>query len=116
MEYINFNDEKIPLGKRKQAYVKYAMSKGTPEIEAKRQANKKFGFEQQEGIFAIVLDWGRTSQRSFSGSDEIFYPRYDLRKYKKHGWVVEHDENKQKEIRKHYEAMGWKVVVVSISA
>lgn len=29
MKYINFNDETIPIGKRKQAYVKWAVSKGT---------------------------------------------------------------------------------------
>ena len=46
MEYINWNDTSIPLGKRKVAYVKWAMSRGTPERTAKIQANKKFGFSE----------------------------------------------------------------------
>lgn len=44
MTYIDFNDPKVPLGKRKVAYVKWAMSKGTSEKQARIQANKKFGF------------------------------------------------------------------------
>ena len=43
MAFIDFNDETIPIGKRKVAYVKYAMRNGTSEIAARRQANKKFG-------------------------------------------------------------------------
>lgn len=43
MKYIDFNDESIPVGKRKVAFVKWAMSKGTEKIEAQRIANKKFG-------------------------------------------------------------------------
>ena len=111
---MNFNDEKIPAGQRKQAYVKYALSKGTSMIEAKRQANKKFGFEKQEGIFAIVLDWGRTHQRSFTGDEEIFFG-VNLRKYKHHRWAVEHNKYRQKELKQHYEGLGWKVIFVEIS-
>ena len=44
MSYIDFNDASVPIGKRKQAYVKYAVSKGTTLIAAQRQANKKFGY------------------------------------------------------------------------
>jgi predicted RNA-binding Zn-ribbon protein involved in translation (DUF1610 family) len=45
MDFINWNDEKISLGKRKVAFVKWAMKQGTPKINAQRIANKKFGWE-----------------------------------------------------------------------
>ena len=46
-KYINFNDERIPVGKRKVAYVKYAVAHGTPLEVAKKQANRKFGYERK---------------------------------------------------------------------
>jgi len=48
MKYVDFNDESIPIGKRKVAYVKFAMSKGTSQVSARTQANKKFGWEEKE--------------------------------------------------------------------
>ncbi|MBO0953244.1 hypothetical protein [Fibrella forsythiae] len=68
--FIDFNDEKIPVGKRKQAYVRWAMSKGTSAIDAKRQANKKFGFEKRGKAFVIFqydtdLLWQHKSQILF---------------------------------------------------
>jgi len=116
MNYVNFNDESLPIGKRKQAYVKWAVSKGTPLRVAQRQANKKFGFEKKEGIFAIVTDHTeRSKQRSFTGEDEIFQ-MYDLRKYKRSDWAIIHNENQRIEMKKHYERKGWDVVFVSITA
>ena len=56
MEYIDFNDEKIPIGKRKMAYVKWAMSKGTTEKKARMQANKKFGFERKGKVLVYMHD------------------------------------------------------------
>ena len=53
MEYVNFNDERIPIGKRKVAYVKWAMSKGTSKIQAQKQANTKFGFEKKGKLLVI---------------------------------------------------------------
>ena len=47
MKFMNFNDTSIPIGKRKQAYVAWAIKNGTPAIEAKRQANEKFGFSRK---------------------------------------------------------------------
>lgn len=44
-KYIDFNDEKLSLGKRKVAFVKWAMMKGTEKIKAQKIANKKFGWE-----------------------------------------------------------------------
>lgn len=111
MKYINFNDDKIPLGKRKQAYVKWAISKGTNPIEAKRQANNKFGFDKKEGIFSFVIDHGRMGQASFTGDYEIFNGR-DLRKYKKNKWMhMPNDDNRVYEIRRKYEKMGWDVII-----
>lgn len=46
--FVDFNDKNITLGKRKVAYVKYVTSKyGTSLIEAQRQANKKFGYDEK---------------------------------------------------------------------
>lgn len=50
MRYVDFNDESLPLGKRKVAYVKWAVSKGTALIVAQRQANKKFGYSETSSI------------------------------------------------------------------
>jgi len=114
MEYINFNDTSIPIGKRKQAYIKWAVSKGTDIISAKKQANKKFGFEKKEGIFAIVKDWsGRREQRSFTGSEEIF-AGHDLRKYKKANWAEIWDEEEVEKIKKEGKEKGWDVIEVSL--
>ena len=111
MNYINFNDEKIPIGKRKQAYVKWAISKGTTPLEAKRQANNKFGFDQKEGLLSFVIDHGRMHQSSFSGDYEIFKGR-DLRKYKKTKWMhMPIDDGKINEIKRKYERMGWDVII-----
>ena len=55
MEYINFNDESLPIGKRKQAYIKFVVSKGTDIISAKRQANKKFGEMKTTKEILILL-------------------------------------------------------------
>ena len=43
MKFVDFNDTSIPIGQRKVAYVKWAVSKGTDLIRAKKQANRKFG-------------------------------------------------------------------------
>jgi Zn finger protein HypA/HybF involved in hydrogenase expression len=43
MKYVDFNDTTIAVGKRKVAYVKWAVHKGTDLIKAKMMANKKFG-------------------------------------------------------------------------
>jgi hypothetical protein len=100
MKYIDFNDENLPIGKRKQAYIKFVVSKGTDIISAKRQANKKFGFEKKPGIFAIVKDWSeRMEQRSFTGSQEIF-AGYDLRKYKKSNWAEIWEEDEILKVKK----------------
>jgi len=114
MKYINFNDDKLPIGKRKQAYVKWAVSQGTNIIEAKRQANKKFGFEKKAGIFAIVKDWsGRIEQRSFTGTQEIF-AGYDLRKYEKCNWAEIWDDAEMLKVKKEAKEKGWDVIEVSL--
>ncbi len=114
MKYINFNDDKLPIGKRKQAYIKWVVSQGTDIISAKRQANKKFGFEKKPGIFAIVKDWsGRIEQRSFTGSQEIF-ANYDLRKYEKSNWAEIWDEDEIIKVKKEAKEKGWDVIEVSL--
>ncbi len=114
MKYINFNNDKLPIGKRKQAYVKWVVSQGTDIIEAKRQANKKFGFEKKVGIFAIVTDWsGRIGQRSFTGIQEIF-SGYDLRKYEKCNWAETGDDAEILKIKKEAKEKGWDVIEVSL--
>jgi len=50
MKYINFNNDKLPIGKRKQAYVKWVVSQGTDIIEAKRQANKSLDLKKSRNI------------------------------------------------------------------
>lgn len=51
---VDWNNDKIPLGKRKQAYVRYLISKGIDIEIAKRSANKKFGFERK-GKYLVLL-------------------------------------------------------------
>ena len=114
MKYIDFNDESLPIGKRKQAYVKWAISKGSDILSAKKQANNKFGFEKKPGIFAIVKDWSdRMKQSSFAGDAEIF-SGYDLRKYEKSEWAEMWDEYDIDKVKKQYLEKGWDVVYVSL--
>jgi len=113
MKYIDFNDESLPIGKRKQAYIKFVVSKGTDIISAKRQANKKFGFEKKPGIFAIVKDWsGRMEQRSFTISS--IFDGYDLRKYKKSNWAEIWEEDEILKVKKEASQNGWDVIEVSL--
>lgn len=80
-EYIDFNDESIPLGKRKQAFVRWAIHKGTEPIEAKRIANKKFGFERKGELVILVMDFGRMHQNSFRLSEVYDEYRFEARHY-----------------------------------
>jgi hypothetical protein len=115
MSYIDFNNELVPIGKRKQAYVKWAIKNGTDMLAAKRQANNKFGFEKKPGIFAIVTDYGRTGMYSYGGVSEIFM-NHDLRKYKEYKWMFRTNNEKEIEKRtKQYLQMGWKVINVELT-
>ena len=120
--FINFNDESIPIGKRKQAYARWAISKGTPEIQAKRQANDKFEFEKKEKVFFVISDNGRVHQNSFNGvTDELWQNHINVEKYKDWGYVIIEDglykgedsiERNEKEIKKlinQKEKQGYKV-------
>jgi hypothetical protein len=115
--FVNFNDESLPIGKRKQAYIRWAVSKGTDLQDAKKQANKKFGFEQKPGILAIVTDYGRANQKSFTGSVEVF-AGIDLRKYQTCDWVIDDTQNADQVKGKLQKAkeQGWEILKVSISA
>ena len=45
-EHVDWNDETVPIGKRKVAFVKWLMqARKVPMIKAKSMANSKFGFE-----------------------------------------------------------------------
>ena len=124
MKYIDFNDESLPIGKRKQAYVKFAVSKGTDIVLAKRQANKKFGFEQKAGILAIARDSGRRGQRSFTGLKNEAFLNYDLRKYKESIAVWEEDYveltddgycfDPLNDLINKYTAMNFKIIYVDL--
>ena len=43
-KFIDWNDKSYPIGKRKQAFVKYLMTKDVSNHTARIMANKKFGF------------------------------------------------------------------------
>lgn len=114
MEFINFNDEKLPIGKRKQAYIKWAVSKGTDLITAKRQANKKFGFEQKYGLCVLYKDYGRMSQNSFRHSS--IFDGFDVRKYTKLNSldITEKTDNEIDAIKKDLIGQGWEVAKINL--
>jgi hypothetical protein len=62
MKYVDFNDSNLPIGKRKVAYVKWAISKGTDRLSAMSQANRKFGFEQKGKKVVVVHSFGGESR------------------------------------------------------
>lgn len=115
--YIDFNDDTIPIGKRKQAYVKWAVSKGTSLKKAKIQANKKFGFKKTDKkLLIICVDYGRFQQKSFKKSE--IYEGYNLKKYSEHNYVV-YDFDKHgtiNELKSKAEMLGWSVFVEHFSA
>lgn len=117
MDYIDFNDKTIPIGKRKQAFVKWAVSKGTELAKAKKIANNKFGFEMKPGIFALVIDCGRMHQNSFEGIREIF-EGYNLKKYYDYKYKVvdDWDNDIAKALYEEYRAKGWDVIEVILVA
>lgn len=82
MGYVDFNDESIPVGKRKQAFVRWAISRGTDPIKAKQIANKKFGFEQKGELVILVMDFWRMHQNSFHISEVYDEYRYEARHFK----------------------------------
>lgn len=113
MAYVNFNDESQPIGKRKQAYIKWAVSKGTSLIDAQRQANKKFGFEKRDKVLAIVYDHYCPHY-----VEDVFDCYYDIRKLKEYKVIYAHrngnplmtDEEINSTITS-YKGNGWKVFV-----
>lgn len=113
MSFIDFNDNSIPIGKRKQAYVKWAVKNGTDITKAKRQANKKFGFEQKPGIFALCIDHGRTCQASYTGRQEIFQG-IDLRKYEKSDYKIIEAGDNVDVIKTRIQAKGWDFILIDL--
>ena len=80
-KFIDFNDDSIPIGVRKVAYVKYAMSKGTSEINAKKQANKKFGFDTVGKRLLVIIVAGEYKWSRSDVLDNIKQQGTDARKY-----------------------------------
>ena len=104
MGYIDFNDNNIPIGKRKQAYVKYALSKGTSRANACRQANSKFGFELKPKTLFVFNMGGDpcrywiddiVNTKKYEHCACIYKEDYDpaqlsktIDKYKASGWLI----------------------------
>jgi hypothetical protein len=59
----------------------------------------------KNGIVAIVHDYGRMHQNSFSISQ--IWDGIDLSKYKQHHWVESDNNQRDKEIEKKAKAIGW---------
>jgi hypothetical protein len=112
-KFVDFNDSSLPIGVRKKAYVSWVIKKGAAPIDAKRQANKKFGFEKKPGIFAICNDCGRCDQFSFTGKDEIF-ANHDLRKYEAFDYRINPNEDDVKNIRHFCKENGWNLIFVDL--
>jgi hypothetical protein len=114
MTYINFNDDKLPIGKRKQAYVKWAVSKGTDLIDAQRQANKKFGFEQKPGILAVVTDYGHLGQASFNEYNSI-WGNVNLKKYIDHKWILTNEmmPEEVENVVDKAKSNGWEIIYLA---
>lgn len=109
-KYINFNDESIPLGKRKQAYIRWAVyKKGKSMDEAKILANRKFGFEKKKGLLLLCYFYHKSNSPHFES--------WDLRKYQKHKSIdvfslaanPNEAENIAISISEKYKNMGWDI-------
>ena len=110
MEYVNFKDEKIPLGKRKVAYIKWLLKKGYSMYESKVRANKKFGFAKKAGVLLLWHDPDNVSSKSYFQHRD-YWTGIDKRKYEEHK-VVETNfmsEERINEIVETYEALGWDI-------
>lgn len=100
-KYIDFNDDNIPIGKRKVEFVKWAMKKGTSLIDAQRIANSKFGFEKKEGIYIEIM----TGDPGVDVGYEI--DTWISKKYK--CWQIDYFQDKEKtdKIKKWCKKNGW---------
>jgi hypothetical protein len=72
---------------------------------------------KKKGLFVIVTDFGRTSQRSFGGDSDILFASGKRRnQYEHFQWTIideldeSVEESTRKNIRDKYEALGWDVV------
>ena len=65
MSYIDFNDDSIPIGKRKQAFVKWLMQRqGLSLDEAKLAAHRKFEGARIQQAWAEER-WARQQNRHY---------------------------------------------------
>lgn len=117
-KYINFNDEKIPVGKRKVAYIKYLMSRYDYKlVTAQRLANKRFGYGVMfPKLLFLYCDYGRFHQNSFRGVEREIWDAYDW--YIKRAGKIEYEEipdlqcPQAETIIKEREKEGYKVIRV----
>jgi hypothetical protein len=58
-EFININDQSIPLGKRKQHFVKWLLSQGVPLEKSKLICGRKFYHEIQKAAWKEHEEIGR---------------------------------------------------------
>lgn len=69
---------------------------------------------KKPGIIALVTDYsGRMEQRSFTGSEEIFFG-IDLRKYQTHTYVEVISDEQVSDIKNKAAKKGWDVIEVGI--
>ncbi len=103
--FVDFKDPNVPVGKRKQAYVKWAVSKGTSLELAKKQANKKFGQRHYGKIFVIFQydTWMLGKSNYFS--DIMFQMRAN--RYEEFKYTT--DEYDNESTIKYYEDLGFKI-------
>ena len=120
MNYVDFNDEKIPLGKRKKAYIAYLIKQGHELINAQRLANKRFGFEvKYPKLVFVYADYGRSSQNSYTGTREVSngFEDYTKRAGRIEYHKVDDINSPQTDaLCKEYKAKGWKVIKTAIYA
>ena len=121
MSYIDFNDDRIPIGKRKKAYIAYLISKhGYELIKAQQCANKRFGFEiKYPKLVFIYADHGRFCQNSYMGLSEVSMPFSDMTK--RAGRIEYHEVDniyttEAEQLRQKYKADGYEVVMTEIVA
>jgi hypothetical protein len=76
---------------------------------------------KKKGLFVIVTDFGRASQRSFRGDSDILFTSGKSRnQYEHFQWTIideldeSVEESTRKNIRDKYQALGWDVLETDI--
>lgn len=90
-KFVDFNDPSIPIGKRKQAYVRYAVSHGTPLEVAKFLCGRKFKARPTGQVAPpmhyYIVEWdGRLQLRNCS--ERIMSDEEVIMLLHKHEWYA----------------------------